>query len=41
MFEPAVDGKAPGVMMHYHSSAAWAWAVYDQEKPGMIMYSDI
>jgi hypothetical protein len=36
-----MHGKAPGVMMHYHSSAAWAWAVYHQENPGMIMYTDL
>lgn len=41
-FEPATcGGKAPGVMMHYGTSAAWAWAVCEQESPGMIMYSDI
>lgn len=41
MFEPATCNKTPGVMMNYRSSAAWAWAVYDQEAPKMIMYTDI
>ncbi|KEY68714.1 hypothetical protein S7711_00588 [Stachybotrys chartarum IBT 7711] len=41
LFEPATYGKQASVLMNYFPSAAWAWAVYDQNPAPMIMFNDV
>ncbi|KAF7553991.1 hypothetical protein G7Z17_g3235 [Cylindrodendrum hubeiense] len=41
LFEPAAYGKKSAVLLNYLPSAAWTWAVCEQEAPGLIMYNDL
>lgn len=41
LFEPANYGFDLSVLMGYWSSAAWTWAVCDDEEPRMILFSDV
>ncbi|KAH7175482.1 hypothetical protein EDB81DRAFT_6981 [Dactylonectria macrodidyma] len=41
LFEPAAYGKKSAVLLNYLPSAAWTWAVCEQETPRIIMYNDI
>jgi len=41
LFEPASYGHKAAVLMNYLPSAAWTWAVCEQEHPQLIMYNDV
>ncbi|RGP67844.1 3 like [Fusarium sporotrichioides] len=41
LFEPASYGHKAAVLMNYLPSAAWTWAVCEQEHPRLIMYNDV
>ncbi|KAH6894090.1 hypothetical protein B0T10DRAFT_398770 [Thelonectria olida] len=41
LFTPAAYGKKSAVLMNYLPSAAWTWAVCEQETPPLIMYNDV
>ncbi|KAI5464506.1 hypothetical protein BGZ63DRAFT_153818 [Mariannaea sp. PMI_226] len=41
LFNPAAYGKKSAVLMNYLPSAAWTWAVCEQEAPRLIMYNDL
>lgn len=41
LFEPASYGKTSAVLMNYLPSAAWTWAVCEEDIPRLIMYSDV
>lgn len=41
LFQPASYDKDWAVMLNYHPSAAWAWAVCDRTTPPLIMYNDV
>ncbi|KPM38777.1 hypothetical protein AK830_g7773 [Neonectria ditissima] len=41
LFEPAAYGKKSAVLMNYLPSAAWTWAVCEEDEPRLIMYNDL
>ncbi|KAK7422305.1 hypothetical protein QQZ08_009527 [Neonectria magnoliae] len=41
LFEPAAYGKKSAVLMNYLPSAAWTWAVCEEDTPRLIMYNDL
>ncbi|KAI1044492.1 hypothetical protein LB505_006977 [Fusarium chuoi] len=41
LFESASYGHKAAVLMNYLPSAAWTWAVCEQEHPRLIMYNDV
>ncbi|KAF7561440.1 hypothetical protein G7046_g2714 [Stylonectria norvegica] len=41
LFEPAAYEKKSAVLMNYLPSAAWTWAVCEEDAPRLIMYNDL
>jgi hypothetical protein len=41
LFAPASYDKECAVLMKYHTGAAWAWAVCDEARPSMLLYTDV
>lgn len=41
LFQAASYDKEWAVLLNYYPSAAWAWAVCDQDSPPLIMYNDV
>lgn len=41
MFKPACYNAKVSPALNYHPSAAWTWAVCQDERPPMILFTDV
>lgn len=41
LFKAHNYGAALSVLLGYWPSAAWAWSVYEEDEPRMILFNDI
>lgn len=41
VFKPADYGRPYSTTTSYATSSVWAWLVWQEDKPGMLLYTDV